>query len=108
MLDADRLHRTFTVVRHGRDLLLPPRGQRIREGAGLTQAELATSLGVSDAAVSRWERGLRRPRGETLVAYVEALLRLERATTSQAQAPADGGHNHQVGHELSLRLEPVA
>ena len=39
-------------------------GQKIRkyrEGKGLTQKELARTLGVSDAAVSKWERGKNFP-----------------------------------------------
>jgi transcriptional regulator with XRE-family HTH domain len=35
----------------------------IREGAGLSASEIARELGVSPAAVSRWERGQRVPRG---------------------------------------------
>lgn len=31
-----------------------------RNALGLTQAQLATRLGVSDVAVSRWESGARR------------------------------------------------
>ena len=34
---------------------------RLRKRAGMTQAELAKSLNVSDKAVSKWETGLGYP-----------------------------------------------
>ena len=40
-------------------------GQQLRtarDQLGLSQSQLAVALGVSDAAVSRWEQGNRRPR----------------------------------------------
>jgi transcriptional regulator with XRE-family HTH domain len=46
----------------------------VRETAGLSLSEVARELGVTPAAVSRWERGHRVPRGEVAVAYA-ALLR---------------------------------
>lgn len=45
----------------------------LRVTAGLSAAELAASLGVTRQAVSKWERGERHPRGQHLVAYVNAL-----------------------------------
>ncbi|MGH2787214.1 MAG: helix-turn-helix domain-containing protein [Actinomycetota bacterium] len=45
----------------------------IRE-AHLSQVEAALSVGVSPAALSRWEAGLRVPQGEAAVRYA-ALLR---------------------------------
>lgn len=54
-----------------------------REHAGITQQALAGVLGISRAAVSRYEAGTRTPRGARLVAYSEALAVL------QAAAPAN-------------------
>ena len=60
-----------------RKRLPSPRTRRLlRERAHLSQRELAMVLGVSDAAVSRWESGLRQPSRRTLTAYVEVLERL--------------------------------
>ena len=39
--------------------------RRLRMEKGLTQRELAGRLGVSDKAVSKWERGLGCPFGAT-------------------------------------------
>ncbi|HYO46154.1 MAG TPA: helix-turn-helix domain-containing protein [Gemmatimonadota bacterium] len=38
----------------------------LRKRLGLTQRELAAKLGVYPKTVSRWERGLRRPRNEMM------------------------------------------
>lgn len=46
----------------------------LREGLGLTQAELGERLGVDKLSVSRWERGAVRPSAESLAA-LEAVRR---------------------------------
>ena len=40
--------------------------RRLRRELGLTQLQLAGRLGVSDKAVSKWERGLGNPEVSTL------------------------------------------
>lgn len=44
---------------------------RMRKSQGLTQAELAQQLHVTDKAVSRWERGLASPELEKIVSLSE-------------------------------------
>lgn len=61
-----------------RELPGPALRRAIREDAGLSQADLAEPLGVTRAAVCRWETGDRRPRGRLLVAYAELLQTLRR------------------------------
>lgn len=39
----------------------------------MTQAEVASELGVTKAAVSAWELGRRRPRGELALRYGQLL-----------------------------------
>ncbi len=58
---------------------LPPPSLRraLRESAGLTQEDVAGSVGVRRESVSRWETGARTPRGSTLVAYAELLEALK-------------------------------
>jgi transcriptional regulator with XRE-family HTH domain len=46
---------------------------RLRKRARLTQAGLAVLTGKSEAAISRFERGERRPAPETIVALAQAL-----------------------------------
>jgi transcriptional regulator with XRE-family HTH domain len=52
------------------------RGRRIRQAAGLSQAELAAVVGVSPVAISRWEAGDRRPHGAAAIAYARLLREL--------------------------------
>jgi DNA-binding transcriptional regulator YiaG len=49
------------------------RGAALRTGAGISQAELADSIGVSAPCISRWEAGERRPRGAAALAYARVL-----------------------------------
>jgi transcriptional regulator with XRE-family HTH domain len=48
----------------------------IREAAHLSVSEVARELGVSPASVSRWERGLRAPRGRVAERWAEILHKL--------------------------------
>jgi HTH-type transcriptional regulator/antitoxin MqsA len=63
---------------------LPPPAARValRKGAGLVQDDVARSLHVTRATVSRWESGERTPRGESLHRYIEILDRLAREALS--------------------------
>lgn len=62
-----------------RDLVATPGAVRaIRVGAGLSQAEVAAALGVTQTAMSRWERGQRVPRGKAAQDYARLLQRLNR------------------------------
>ncbi|OQQ20365.1 RNA polymerase subunit sigma-24 [Streptomyces sp. M41(2017)] len=51
----------------------PKERRRLREARGLTQAELASRLGVSRSTVRSWETGRTTPRGRKLEAYVRLL-----------------------------------
>ena len=59
-----------------RRLLRNGQAQRIRVDAGLSQIEIARSIGVSAGTVSRWESGDRRPVGDAALAYARVLLSL--------------------------------
>ena len=51
------------LIRRLRDEKLPPPAERrrLRDAAGATQQDVAEELGVSDAVVSCWERGICKP-----------------------------------------------
>ena len=54
----------------------PGAARTIREAAGLSQAEIAAALKVTQTAVSRWERGERVPRGNPPRPTPDSLERL--------------------------------
>lgn len=54
----------------------PDARREIREGAGLSQADVARELGISTNVVWQYEHG-RMPQGKLRVSYYELLERLE-------------------------------
>jgi DNA-binding transcriptional regulator YiaG len=62
----------------------PWRRRQIREGARVSQRELAAALDVSVMTLNRWERGLVKPRGDHAAAYAAALKRLEQVAGDAA------------------------
>jgi DNA-binding transcriptional regulator YiaG len=67
-----------------RRLLRSGEARRIRLDAGLSQTEIARSVGVTAGAVSRWETGSRRPVGEAAVRYAQVMLELEKVDDAGA------------------------
>lgn len=59
--------------------------RRMREKAGITQADLARLLGVSPVSVNRWELGRRTPDDETLK-QISATLRSKPDTTASVRS----------------------
>jgi transcriptional regulator with XRE-family HTH domain len=64
-------------VRAKRDLPPPEVRRALRIAAGVSQKDIGAELGVTRAAVSRWESGDRVPRDETLQGYVKILRSLQ-------------------------------
>jgi DNA-binding transcriptional regulator YiaG len=67
---------------------LPPPSdrRRIRECAGVSQHDIAVTVGVDRATVSRWEAGLLTPQGGHLSNYSLVLGELERIVARRASA----------------------
>jgi len=61
--------------------------RRLRETAGLTQGELASRVGCTWEAISRWERATREPSWTTVVSICRALG----VSCEQFRLPPDGG-----------------
>lgn len=70
-IEASRLVRIRRMVATGTARL-------IREEAGLSLAEMATSAGTDRSTIHRWEKGLRRPRGAAALRYLAVLEELGR------------------------------
>lgn len=51
-------------------------GRSIRQAHGLPLSAFADEIGVSPAALSRWELGQRKPRREAALRYLDALEQL--------------------------------
>lgn len=83
---------------------------RVRRAQGLTQAELAEQLHVTDKAVSRWERGVGLPDINTLESLADA-LGLSLADLMHCHDPAQEPPTAPVPLEdffSMLRRRPVA
>jgi len=75
-------------VRESLSLPGPDARRQIREAAGVSQARLASELGVHEITVARWEAGLHSPHGETRRSYARLLAELDQVTRSTQGASA--------------------
>ncbi|MEV0737185.1 helix-turn-helix domain-containing protein [Streptomyces sp. NPDC050549] len=64
----------------------PKERRRLREAVSLTQAQLATRVGVSRATVRAWETGRTTPRGRKREAYAKLLNDLAEKTPATEEA----------------------
>lgn len=64
------------VIRLAEVRLRAREARAIRLAAGLTVGDMARALGVTPGAVSRWERGLARPRGDAALRWHAVLSAL--------------------------------
>jgi len=67
----------------------PKERRRLREAASLTQAQLATRVGVSRETVRAWETGRTTPRGRKREAYAKWLNDLAEGTPAVEEAGVD-------------------
>jgi DNA-binding transcriptional regulator YiaG len=68
--DARLLAKVRRLTRNGQ-------AKAIRKNSDLSQGEIARLVGVSPAAVSRWEAGVRAPQGEAALVYARVLEELQ-------------------------------
>lgn len=59
-------------------------GRAIRKAAGVTMAEVAAVVGVSEPTVWRWEEGRHRPRGAAAARWADVLAELAAAAKTTA------------------------
>lgn len=71
-----------------RDQCASGEAKRLREDAGLSLSEVASSVGVDTSSVWRWESALRRPRGPAALRYERLLQLLEDQETRRQEATA--------------------
>jgi transcriptional regulator with XRE-family HTH domain len=83
------LEDALDAARARKQLPEPSLRRLLRERAGVSQAVLATAVGVDRASVSRWESGRRTPRGEQVERYRAVLQRLTGALVADAPQRAD-------------------
>lgn len=65
-------------ARARKDFPPPPIPALLRKQAGISQREIGEVCGVTESCISRWEAGLRVPRGEAGDRYVDLINRLAR------------------------------
>lgn len=72
----DSFERLRLSVGARRALPSPASRRALREQAGASRESVAAAVGVTPGAVYFWEKGLRSPKGENLLRYVEVLALL--------------------------------
>ncbi|MGW0971639.1 helix-turn-helix domain-containing protein [Streptomyces sp. NPDC002516] len=75
----------------------PKERRRLRETRSLSQADVATRLGVSRATVRSWETGRSAPRGRMREAYTRLLLADPAAARAEVTAPQKETGSELVG-----------
>ena len=70
------------LIAEARQAAKSGRGRRLRQLAGLSQLEISAAVGVSQAAVTKWENGLRSPHGTGAVNWALLLRELAGFITS--------------------------
>lgn len=56
-----------------KEKLIGERIKQVRKEAGMTQQQLAQRLGIPYQSIGQWERGIRKPKIETLQAIADAI-----------------------------------
>ncbi|XUL90544.1 helix-turn-helix domain-containing protein [Streptomyces galilaeus] len=77
----------------------PKERRRLREAASLTQAQLATRVGVSRETVRAWEAGRTTPRGRKREAYAKLLNDLAEDTLAVEEAEVDAAEVEEIQPE---------
>jgi transcriptional regulator with XRE-family HTH domain len=91
------LERKLLEGRMKQSLPVPDVRRLLRKNAGLTQHDIAEIVGVDRAAVTRWESGLRAPRGANALAYAGLLERLAREALEDGDPAATPGLPNSAG-----------
>ena len=82
-------------------------GDRIRDArkaAGLTQRQLADSLGVSNTSISNWEKGLSRPDADMIQKLCTYLSLQPNYFYGTESAPADTGKRTVSDDDIKFAL----
>ncbi|MFJ9628769.1 helix-turn-helix domain-containing protein [Streptomyces sp. NPDC101175] len=85
----------------------PKERRRLREAASLTQAQLATRVGVSRETVRAWETGRTTPRGRKREAYAKLLDDLAANTPTPEEADTDTDAKAEVEVEVKVKADAV-
>lgn len=81
----------------------------LRREKKMTQAELAAKMGVTDKAVSKWERELSCPDVKSLPKLAEILgISIEELMQAEASAPKTEGSKNQQIHEIVMLVFKAA
>jgi DNA-binding transcriptional regulator YiaG len=67
------MEKPLTLLLEARDAAQGGRARRLRQAAGVSQAEIARTVGVDPSCLSRWEAGRRRPGGDAAVRWALVL-----------------------------------
>lgn len=79
------------------------RFKKLREQKGLTQAQLARQIGISEQSISKYERGERKPKSET----IEALANFFKVPVSYLRGEAVANRLKELRQSKGLTLDDI-
>jgi transcriptional regulator with XRE-family HTH domain len=85
-MSDERIARLTRALRLAAD----EQGRRVREQSGISLRELATFIGTSHGELSRWERGVSRPRPTVALRWLEAVESIRSALDEGAAVRQQG------------------
>ena len=79
---------SLRLLARARRLAEDDQARRLRESAGISLRDLASAIGTNPGELSRWERGLSRPRAISAIRWLRACEVIRSEQSMRIQGPS--------------------